>query len=674
MRQLFILFCLYFFVQTGFAQKHKIKYGKVSDDEVKMTVYDKDTSAVAVYLADKQFSSFYYNNVSESGGFAFRFDRHVRIKIFKKEGYDYANFQIPVYHSGDMKEKTAEIKGVTYNIVDGKVVKTKFSRKDIFHEKVNENWDNIKFAMPDVKEGSVVEIKYSITSDFLYNLRDWKYQFAIPCAYSSYDIIIPEFFNYKINQLGGAPVHENTEGNTNETFTIRYKSTPQPGGHVDKGQFDLPSNSRKLHYATWDVPALIDEPHVSSIDFFRSRIEFELRSIKYPGQAYKNYAESWASIGTRLLEHSDFGVQYTKTRLVKDVVENITASATTDVEKAVRIFSYVKHNYIWNGRNSIYIDNVREVIKNKKGDAGDLNHLMLIMLKAAGIEAHPVILSTRSHGLKLLITPSMSSCNYVVAAVKLGDNYHLADATAPNSTFDILPQRCLNQKGRIIAKNLNQWIDLMPKKLSYKTYSFSLSLNEEGELSGNLQVSYTGNYALESRDYINKSKTEDKLDENIHNFYPNFDIEEYSIVNLDSLHKPLSIKYKIIINDAVNIAGNTIFFSPLFNLKMEENPFKTEERSFPVDYAFPTSKKIIAQINLPEGYMVEESPKSARFALPNKNASFSYILSGDATKLMLSSALVIKDAIFSPADYGALKEFYNQMINKHAEQIVLKKQ
>lgn len=668
-----ILIFMCFFVQSSFTQNNKIKFGKVSDQELNMKVYDKDTSAVAVYLADKQWSTFYFDNNSSKSGFAFRFERHVRIKILKKEGYEYANIRIPVYHSGSSEEKITNIKAFTCNMVDGKIVKTKLENKDIYKIKINKYWDTKKFAMPLVKVGSVIEIKYTITSDFLYNLRDWQYQFAVPCVYSSYDVTIPEFFKYKINQFGGYSIQERKTENATEQFTVHYVIDPSTTGHQNRGEYNLPSLSQRLHFATWDVPALIDEPYISSIKYFRSRLEFELQSIKYPRDPIKTYSETWESIGKHLMGSDDFGLKHKRTGLVKDVVSSAIGDATTDTEKAIRIFNYVKRRNIWNGINSIYIENIKDILKNKRGTSGEINNLLIIMLKAAGVEVYPVILSTRANGLKHLITPSISNCNYVIAAIKLDGNFYLADATAPNSTFNVLPQRCLNQKGRIISNKMNEWIDLMPATLSKKTYYYTLSFNEDNELFGNLQVIYTGNYALGIRDFIQKSKKDNKLDEEINNFYPNLEIEEYSIENLDTLNKPVLIKYKVKFNEAVNTAGNTMFLSPLLNLKMDENPYKAEERSFPIDYAFPNSKKIVVQVSLPEGYTIDEKPENILFGLPNKNAIFTYTFSGDSTRFMLNTTFRIKDAVFSPTDYQFLKEFYNQVISKHSEQVVLKK-
>ena len=80
----------------------KIKYGKVSDEEMAMTSYPADPAAPAVILFDKGVVTHRYN---ESQGFLLEFEKHKRIKILKKEGYDMADLLIYYYKGQKIKFK-----------------------------------------------------------------------------------------------------------------------------------------------------------------------------------------------------------------------------------------------------------------------------------------------------------------------------------------------------------------------------------------------------------------------------------------------------------------------------------------------------------------------------------------------------------------------------------------
>ena len=154
----------------SFAQKPPIKFGDVPIEDLKMTRYEKDSSAAAVVLADYGESTIEYDQSEDR--FVLRFERVQRIKILTKDGLRYANFSIPLYHDGSSDEKIGSLKAYTYNLENGKIVETKMKNDGVFREKSNANLDITKITLPNVKEGSIVEISYKVNSDFLFNFQD----------------------------------------------------------------------------------------------------------------------------------------------------------------------------------------------------------------------------------------------------------------------------------------------------------------------------------------------------------------------------------------------------------------------------------------------------------------------------------------------------------------------
>ena len=63
-----------------------------------------------------------------------------KIKIYKKEGYDWANYIVPYHIVGGVEESVTFSDAVTYNLVDGKIEKTKLKSNGEFVEKLNKFW------------------------------------------------------------------------------------------------------------------------------------------------------------------------------------------------------------------------------------------------------------------------------------------------------------------------------------------------------------------------------------------------------------------------------------------------------------------------------------------------------------------------------------------------------
>jgi len=150
-------------VISGYSQKVPIKLGDIPMEDMKMAVYDLDSSAVAVVLADFGDSKITY---STSTGFNLTFERIRRIKILKKEGYKWADFEIPLYGANGKNEDYSALKAYTYNLEGGKIVETKMKSDAVFKEQTNENWRLIKFTLPNVKEGSIIEFTYKVSSPY----------------------------------------------------------------------------------------------------------------------------------------------------------------------------------------------------------------------------------------------------------------------------------------------------------------------------------------------------------------------------------------------------------------------------------------------------------------------------------------------------------------------------
>ena len=144
-----------------------MKFGKPSDAELNMTVYAPDPEADAVVLYK---STDVHYDVS-SGSFKTVTTVKCRIKILKEDGKEYANVEVPYYemeNANANKEIISGVKATAYNMEGGKVVKTKMENSAIFKERIDPSYMLLKFTVPQVKTGTVIEYQYTSESEFYY--------------------------------------------------------------------------------------------------------------------------------------------------------------------------------------------------------------------------------------------------------------------------------------------------------------------------------------------------------------------------------------------------------------------------------------------------------------------------------------------------------------------------
>ncbi|WP_205500649.1 DUF3857 domain-containing protein [Rufibacter psychrotolerans] len=663
---LVVVFFLCQFLAVG--QEAPVKLGKVTEEELKMQVYAKDTSAAAVILADYGRSYFTYQE-----GFKVNFERIMRIKILKKTGYDWANVVVPYYQQSRSKEQVMNIKGFTYNLENGKMVKVKMDDKAIFDEKESANWFNKKFTLPAVKEGSVLEIAYTVTSDFVFFLRDWTFQHSVPVVHSEYRATIPEYFEYKQLPQGYEPYAVNEALPGTMSFTVRWSSSIEPGlkgGRSSGGSETISAKSTSHRWVMKDVPAIAPEAFITTINDYVSKIEFELEWERYPNAVPKRHAGNWTALSEELMSDERFGLQLNRTGFFKDEVAAFRSVQDT-LDRLNAIYEFVKKSVKWNGKGGKYVTtSLRKAFDARNGNAADINLMLVAMLRDAGFEAHPVILSTRDNG-RAPFSPIVSRFNYVIAYVQAGNRGLLLDATDPLQPLGLLPRHCLNGSGWLVTKTGGEWVPLQSPDRTTELVSADLQVLASGALTGKVNESTSGLWALNQRHAI-LDAGEEKYLEKLVNSQDQLERKKPVLKNLKELQQPLGLTYDVA-SAGDDQAKDVIYLNPMLLKTPEENPFKLANRKFPVDFAHAREEVYICSFTLPEGYGVEEMPKSLVLALPENGGRFTYMVQTQGNKIQVMSKVSLTKAVFYAEEYEFLRQFYTQVVAKHAEQIVLKK-
>lgn len=639
-------------VWQGLSQKgfSAAKYGKLSSLEQGMKVCPFDTTAHAFYIFDHGQSSF----LVTPDVFKVTFERHFRIRITDKAAFDEANIRIPLYYKDNKsEEKLVDLKGITYNMENGQLTETKLERSAIFKENTSEHWSQTKFTMPNIKEGSIIEVRYKIESDFIFNFQGWVFQYDIPVLESEYLTAVPDLIKYNPYSWGYIPVNITKEDRPRPGYTFREDLTG---------------------YLARNVPAFPSEPHVKNKDNYRSRVEFELASTQFSNN-FKEYTNTWSSINRLLLEDENFGLQLKKAGYFKDEVEAIQAKYSTPADKISAAYNLIKKKMTWNGSQRIYTSgNIRKAYEMGKGNVAEINLCLVSMLRELGLNANPVILSTVDNGMILPTFPTVAKMNYVIACVYQGDKYTLLDAADPFATPTLLPGKCINGQGRLINEQQGIWVDLKPGKIEQHQAYYKLDLDPEKGFKGDYterNFNYSG--------YLMRHKLGDSTDlpdyiTELHNKHAGTQITEATMQNFNDHDKDIIIQGKYQTKNNLEVTDELIYFNPVQMEKMEENPFKLEDRQFPVEFKFPWLVNSTVEIAIPKTYALESAPKSAVFQNADKTAKFTFTVEAqNDTLIKVNSLLIITKALYNVDEYKGLKEFFGHVVAKHAEQVVLKK-
>ena len=285
-----------------------------------------------------------------------------------------------------------------------------------------------------------------------------------------------------------------------------------------------------------------------------------------------------------------------------------------------------------------------------------------------------MILSTRDNGNINKLYPTLGNFNYVVAKVNIEDKSYLLDASDPQLPFGLLPLHCINDQGRVMSLNKpSYWIDMIASEKESSIYNLILTLQENGKLKGSVTTFSMGYEAYNKRVKINEFNTVDEYYEDRDEQLTKIKILKTDSVNLDSLNQPLAERYDIEIDAFDNLNKEKFYFNPFFVHKLNENPFKLIERSYPVDMGASSDSRTTITITIPDKFEIISKPDDTSISLPNNGGKYFCKTEINGNQFIFSELLQLNKAIYQPEEYPYLKELYNRMIQLQKSDIVFKK-
>jgi len=632
------------------------KFDAVSDDEVKMTSFALDTSAEAVVLYRGDKRSIY---LTPNGDFAVENTSRLRIKILKESAKDLADFQMLYRTDGDMSEKISDIKVITYNWENGKVVKTKMSKEFIFDTKFSDGVKKLAFTAQNVKVGSVIEVSYMNKNKQFWNLGTVNFQGEYPVNFMEATISFPEMLKFNVLSRGLKFFTLNT--------TCEGRNVPLGGG----ASFDY--SIVVENYKAVNVPALKAESHVFCIDQFYNAVEYELRSLQFPSRPVQNFSSSWEDVDNQLFD-SRLWKELNSSCKFKKEVDPIVSSDKSFEEKVAEIRNLVCSKVKWNKKVRLIPENSSVVLKEASGDNADINALVGSALIYAGYEVHPVLIKLRSSGELAEFHVTTDAFNTFVLRVnsKDGKSVYL-DAARDEAYLNILPDDYLVPRAREIAKGYKSaWRNL--ENLSQNTMELAVdaTLDEDGMLSGKMTMHATGGDSYMVKRMLNSFEKDEELYSSLEGG------NSYTVISVDpNKDKSYSSECKVVVEleQQMQTSSGMIYLRPIIESLHSDSSFKSEKRSVPVDINRLSTITYKLHVTIPDGYQVEQMPSSDTFGtLDSKfTAQVTYALSEDGKCVDVVYTTSANAMYVDPRNYKDYRRFWHQMVQTEKETIVLKK-
>lgn len=654
-RTLFSLVALCLSIAAG-AQAIPVnpKFGAVSEAEVDLKVYEPDTSAVAVML----YRSYDLNLVFDAHlDIVQEITVHERIKVLKEEGVKYADYSFVYIHSNDTKESYSGIKVETYNREDGKIVKTKMSKKYEFDEKFSDNARRHSFTAENVRVGSVIEVVYKFTTPRFFDIDNIYLQLSIPVNETDVEVGHSEYFKVNKSQRGYIVPEYRSDSRLNQTAT---------------GDGILSYQVYTDHFHAVDLPAMYETSFSFCPTQYRSQVLYDFSGVDIPGAVYKNYSTTWHDVDHAIAESDILELAKDRFRDTKELTAALQ-DVEGDEQKVLAVRKYVTDRVKWNEKSRLVPEKAREIFKKASGSDADINALTASALNSVGFTAEPVMIRRRSEGIILDFHASINAFDTFILKVTSpdGSKSWFLDAAREYGYLNVLSPDFLVPQARLIhLDGYGQWVDLTDiSKQNRANEMVTAQISPEGYLTGKASVSAVGQASYSVKSHYDDYDTEDAYLEDLESD-EGIEVQEFEINKEYGPSATVNYTFEKELDDS----GDRLYIQPFLSSFHSASAFQKEERKIPVDFPFPEILSYTFVLSIPDGYVIEEMPENASLVCPpvKGRLQFQSKLVGD--QLSVAYRFSLEETQVLPENYQDLRLFWEKAAGIEKSTIVLKKQ
>lgn len=624
-------------VNLCMAQTTLPEFGDITEADRNLTEcpFDKEADAVVIFDEASADHNDRYNLITT---------RRIRLKILRQKGISRGDIEIR-YYSKDDAEYISDIEAYTCNYNNGVADRKIVAPSSIYRQKINERWTQVKIAMPEVKVGSIIEYKYTTTSKNYGYLEDWYFQGELPVMHSHFSLVVlPNYeFAYRVHKSDHLPIVVKQE----------------------KG-------SGKIYFEMNNIAGLRDEPFMDAEKDYLQHVDFQLSGYQSNFGGTNKYMTTWDELTRELMTNPSFGLQLNKNLSGSDALLNTVKGMASPFEKMSAIYNYVYKNIEWNRMGGKFtIDGVKEAWENKKGSSAEINLMLINLLKEAGLEVYPLLVSERGNGKVNGDYPFLDQFNKVMAYVLIDNRKYILDAAGSYTPPFMTPFSVINTKAFIVNRKKGGIIDLTETdKKDKNLVIINAKVDESGAMAGEASIQ-SSEYARLTRIRAWERDKERFRETYYTKYQAGMHIDSLNVLNIENDSMPLEQQFKFDIPPTVSGDYKLINLN-LFS-GIATNPFISDIRFTNIDYGSLQTHTIIEDIELPPSLKIESLPKNVRMIMPDTSITLSRMMEFKNNTLYVRFTIATTRSVFTADEYPYVKDFYKQMANIMNEQIVLKK-
>lgn len=629
-----ISICLWASFPTINAQNSdkKFDWGKIPAADRRMTSYEFDPTADALVLAaSTKLRVEIKDDKPQMTVTVYR-----RVKIFTEAALvSQKNLEIPF----DFTQNQFKIGKIDAQLTDAE------GNQQTAEATENTRMNGRHIIFNNLKVQNILEVTYEITSDNLESISSWPFQETIPVQYAELSTIIDKGFEHAFLLKNEKSIRVSTDGISGaKVFTATNLSANKPMADA----FSITTGDQA------------------------TGVNLQLKSVEIAGKGKKTIVSSWSELANRVVQNGGIGQQYLKKSNYEDIWKALQPSmnaAKTDEAKLKAVYNFINENVAWNGDwHTTARTSLNAAFEKRSANSGELNLMLIACLNEAGLKAYPMLISTRQHGKTNENTPFLSQFNHLLCYVERPNATPLlVDAGSIFRPIGLPRVESLNGSGWIVNPQNLQWQPMASKITARQTLS-AFSVNAEGDMKGRFVKTSKDYEAVSERDEQVRRRAVKSLEKQ----YLGIRID--SVTNSNSDNSAAFFKRNIycFLSQIAAVDSNKMTVKPLWHTSFGINPLLAIPANSAMDFPYPIQDLHVFALQIPASATIFKEPNGEMFELPDKSAGLSLSVTQNADIIQLSLVVKINKLHFEASEYTALKAFFDKIIEKQKEVIVIK--
>jgi len=442
------------------------------------------------------------------------------------------------------------------------------------------------------------------------------------------------------------------------------------------------------------------------------QLELNMASISdvVPSLSYSS-VQSWDDVASW---YNELAVErYNTDEIIEATVAQLIAEAKTAEEKIKAIYyfvaSQIRYVGVEYGKGAYQPQYAQDVFRNRFGDCKDKTTLMIAMLKLAGIEGYPAMISPAPFEKIDVELPSPGQFNHVIVALPQnselfpltttplppfgkGDGgqgvvnsdfrlptsqFRFLDPTSETCSYGDLPAGDQGRKAFVITNEGRVFVETPTYPYSANKFSLfsEISLNADGSIYGREHTHTTGQNNLASRllyKSLRPGETRDFFAATLNHQYPGAKIENITISDLNDMDVPVetSVEFSSL-QYGMPLGDKLLFALPNDNLSTYATLVGPPERKYDLDLGYPMQLEKTVSVSIPEGYTVPSLPPDIE--LNEDFGDFKRRYTFENNKVKYEMEFTIRQSIVPSGKYQELKRFFETIAREDKAQIVLER-